>query len=111
MGGENRIFRPHQVRAHAATHGIPVIGDALYGAEALPAPITRAQGRKRVELTQETADAALPIHLQRVCLADGRTLSAVSAPFSALATAFELAGCADGVVLSGADCNSSTTRL
>lgn len=70
------FFRPHQVRAHAATHGIPVIGDALYGAEALPAPITRAHGRKRVELTQETADAALPIHLQRVCLADGRTIEA-----------------------------------
>ena len=70
------FFRPHQVRAHAATHGIPVIGDALYGAEALPAPITRAHGRKRVELNQETADAALPIHLQRVCLADGRTIEA-----------------------------------
>ena len=65
------------MRSHwITTHGIPVIGDALYGAEALPAPITRAHGRKRVELTQETADAALPIHLQRVCLADGRTIEA-----------------------------------
>ena len=64
------------MRAHAATHGIPVIGDVLYGAEAIPAQIKRASGRKRAELTQETADVALPIHLQRVCLADGRTIEA-----------------------------------
>ena len=64
------------MRAHAATHGIPVIGDALYGAAVIPAQIKRAHGRKRVGLTQETADAALPIHLQRVCLADGRTIEA-----------------------------------
>ena len=30
------FFRPHQIRAHAAVHEIPVLGDALYGGAEAP---------------------------------------------------------------------------
>jgi len=30
------FFRPHQVRAHAAVHGIPILGDELYEGPAVP---------------------------------------------------------------------------
>jgi len=33
---EADFFRPQQIRAHAATHGIPLLGDSLYGGPTAP---------------------------------------------------------------------------
>lgn len=48
------FIRPHQVRAHAATLGLPVLGDSLYGGPEIP---TIGQ----LELRSRRSDMAAPI--------------------------------------------------
>lgn len=56
------FFRPHQVRAHAAVLGIPVLGDALYGG--LPIPTLRElQPKKRGAGLSVPAFEGLALHL------------------------------------------------
>jgi 23S rRNA-/tRNA-specific pseudouridylate synthase len=81
------FFRPHQVRAHAATHGIPVLGDAIY--EGPPAPTVRElEPRARRSDLDASVFAGLPIHLVRVEFpaggADLRVESELPKPFMLL---------------------------
>jgi 23S rRNA-/tRNA-specific pseudouridylate synthase len=59
------FFRPHQVRAHAATHGIPAMGDALY--DGPPAPTVRQlQPRARRSDLDSVVFHGLAAHLTRL---------------------------------------------
>jgi len=61
---QTSFFRPHQVRAHAATHGIPVIGDSLYAGP--PAPTLRQlQPRARRSDLDSAVFGGLAAHLRR----------------------------------------------
>lgn len=84
---EADFFRPHQVRAHAATHGIPVLGDSLYGGP--PAPTMRElQPRARRSDLNSPVFSGLAIHLSRVefSLGEAATVveSALPKPFALL---------------------------
>lgn len=67
--------RPHQIRAHLASIGHPVIGDTKYGDEALNRKLRAAVGLKHQLL-----------HAYRIVLEDGRE---VTAPLPELFAAFE----------------------
>ena len=56
------FFRPHQVRAHAATHGIPALGDALYGGPASPTLRELPSGARRPRLDKPLF-SGLALHL------------------------------------------------
>jgi 23S rRNA-/tRNA-specific pseudouridylate synthase len=58
------FFRPHQVRAHAATHGIPVMGDALYDGPVAPT-VRQLQPRARRSDSEAPVYQGLAIHLSR----------------------------------------------
>ncbi|HKK19429.1 MAG TPA: pseudouridine synthase [Opitutales bacterium] len=81
------FFRPHQVRAHAATHGIPAMGDSVYGG---PAPPTFRQLRPRARRSDPDSPVfqGLAIHLASVEFSgngpDLRIESARSKPFALL---------------------------
>ena len=62
---EADFFRPHQVRAHAATHGIPVMGDERYGGPTAPT-VRQIQPRARRSNLNATVFGGLAIHLGRV---------------------------------------------
>jgi len=56
------FFRPHQVRAHAAVHGIPVLGDIRY--DGPEAPTRQAlQPRKKSRVLNVSAFEGLALHL------------------------------------------------
>lgn len=58
------FFRPHQVRAHAATSGIPVLGDAIYGGPEVPT-VRQLQPRARRSDLDAAVFRGLAIHLPR----------------------------------------------
>ncbi|MFU8848247.1 MAG: hypothetical protein ACNA77_05965 [Opitutales bacterium] len=61
------FFRMHQLRAHAAVHGIPALGDELYGGP--PAPTVRQlQPRARRTDLNAVVFSGMAIHLSRVRL-------------------------------------------
>lgn len=64
------FFRPHQVRAHAATHGIPVLGDEVYGGPASPT-VRQIQPRAQRSRLDAAVFGGLAIHLSRVDLSPG----------------------------------------
>lgn len=59
------FFRPHQVRAHAATCGIPVLGDERYGGPASPT-VREIQPRARRSNPDTAVFQGPAIHLLRV---------------------------------------------
>lgn len=59
------FFRMHQIRAHAAVHGIPVLGDALYGGPTVPT-VRELQPRARRTDLNATVFAGMAIHLSRL---------------------------------------------
>lgn len=73
------FFRPHQVRAHAAVHGIPVLGDEVYDGPIAPT-VRQLQPRAR----RTDLDAALfrgyAIHLSRVGFSAGEEATVVESP-------------------------------
>lgn len=80
------FFRLHQIRAHAAVHGIPVLGDALYGAVTVPT-VRELQPRARRTDLNATVFEGMPIHLSRVQLASAEDTLAIE---SALPKHFKL---------------------
>lgn len=84
---QTNFFRPHQIRAHAAVHGIPLLGDGLYGGPAAPTMRQLQPRARRSDLDTAVFDG-LAIHLARVELSpgDGATLieSALPKPFTLL---------------------------
>lgn len=64
------FFRPHQLRAHAGTHGVPVLGDELYGGPAAPT-VRQLQPRARRSDLGTAVFAGMALHLGRVEFADG----------------------------------------
>lgn len=64
------FFRPHQVRAHAATHAIPVLGDELYDGPTAPT-VRQLQPRARRSDVDSVVFDGLAIHLSRVELRPG----------------------------------------
>lgn len=59
------FLRPHQVRAHAAVHGIPVLGDSLYEGPASPT-VRQLQPRARRSDLDAAVFSGLGIHLSKV---------------------------------------------
>lgn len=59
------FLRPHQVRAHAAAHGIAVLGDSLYGGPASPT-LSQIQPRSRRSDMDSSIFKGLAIHLSKV---------------------------------------------
>ena len=59
------FFRPHQVRAHAAVQGIPVLGDPLYGGPEAPSQRTLHSKKQRSGLNSP-AYQGLALHLAAV---------------------------------------------
>lgn len=88
------FFRPHQVRAHAATHGIPVLGDELYGGPAAPT-VRQLQPRARRSDLNSPVYRGLAIHLSRVEIPQAGEVavieSAFSKPFALLLKRLEMA--------------------
>jgi len=84
---ETGFFRPHQVRAHAATHGMPVLGDTLYGGPLSPT-VRELQPRARRSDLDTPVFEGLAIHLTRVEFPAGgtdlRLESALPKPFTLL---------------------------
>ncbi|MEO0508257.1 MAG: pseudouridine synthase [Verrucomicrobiota bacterium] len=70
------FFRPHQVRAHAATHGIPVLGDTVYGGPVAPT-VRQLQPRARRSDLDKSVYQGLAIHLSRAELFAGEPDSAI----------------------------------
>ncbi len=62
---QTTFFRPHQVRAHAAVHGIPVLGDTLYGGPLAPT-VRQLQPRARRSDLDAALFDGLALHLGRV---------------------------------------------
>ena len=64
------FFRPHQIRAHAAVHEIPVLGDAIYGGAEVPT-------QRELHLKKQCGGLNLPsfhglaLHLAEVQLVPG----------------------------------------
>ena len=65
-----QFFRVHQVRCHAATHGIPVLGDLLYGGPDAPT-VRQLQPRKQRADLDVPVYSGLAIHLSEVQLSPG----------------------------------------
>jgi 23S rRNA-/tRNA-specific pseudouridylate synthase len=61
------FFRVHQVRAHAATHGIPVLGDALYEGPEVPT-VQDLEPRRRRSGPNSVAFDGVALHLSGVDL-------------------------------------------
>lgn len=59
------FFRPHQVRAHAATHGIPMLGDTLYEGPAAPT-LRQLQPRARRSDLDASLFDGIAAHLSAV---------------------------------------------
>lgn len=57
------FFRPHQVRAHASTAGLPILGDRLYGGPELPSLAELETRRRRGAGLAKPAYVGLPIRL------------------------------------------------
>ena len=74
------FFRPHQVRAHAATHGIPVLGDALYNGPEAPT-MRQLQPRARRSDLDSALFGGLAIHLSRVEIPVEGGTTAITSPF------------------------------
>ncbi|HAV11897.1 MAG TPA: hypothetical protein DCX06_00160 [Opitutae bacterium] len=64
------FFRPHQVRAHAAVHGLPVLSDGLYGGAEMPT-LRDLQTRRRAGGLMTPAMDTIPLHLASCDLGDG----------------------------------------
>lgn len=81
------FFRPHQVRAHAATHGIAVLGDALYDGPEAPR-VRQLQPRARRSDLDMPVYRGLAVHLSSVDLpveaASGRVESPLPKQFALL---------------------------
>jgi 23S rRNA-/tRNA-specific pseudouridylate synthase len=81
------FLRPHQVRAHAAVQGIPVLGDALYGGPAAPT-VRQLQPRARRSDLDSAVFQGLAIHLARIELSgkfqEFRVQSDLPKPFALL---------------------------
>lgn len=73
------FIRPHQIRAHAATHGIPVLGDSLYGGPDAPT-VRQLQPRARRTDSGSVVFNGLAIHLFRVELSSGGEAQIVESP-------------------------------
>ncbi|MEN8725951.1 MAG: pseudouridine synthase [Lentimonas sp.] len=68
------FFRPHQVRAHAAVHGIPVLGDVVY--EGREAPTQRSlMPRKKGGGLKSSAFNGMALHLADCNLGDDLRVS------------------------------------
>ncbi len=70
-----RFFRPHQIRAHAAVHGIPVLGDSVY-----EGPVSPSQGsllpRRKGGALNAPAFEGLALHLVDCHIGDALQVSA-----------------------------------
>ena len=64
------FFRPHQIRAHAAVHEIPVMGDALYGGAEAPTQRELHPKKQRAGLNFPSFHG-LALHLAEVQLVPG----------------------------------------
>lgn len=62
------FFRPHQVRAHAAVSGIPILGDELYAGPALPTFRDLDLGKRGRSGPDKVAFRGLPIRLCKLRL-------------------------------------------
>lgn len=69
------FIRPHQVRAHAAVAGIPVMGDALYAGPTLPTLAELSPRKKRAALAAKPAYQGVPIRLCGIDLGEVRVQS------------------------------------
>ncbi len=78
------FFRPHQVRAHAAVCEIPVLGDKLYGAAAMPAVREVAPRSKRRTDLDKPLYRGLPIRLCEIDLGDAQIRCDLGKSFSLL---------------------------
>lgn len=75
------FFRPHQVRAHAATHGIAVLGDALYDGPGAPT-VRQLHPRARRSDLDSLVFKGLAIHLSRADFPAAEGTEVVESPFS-----------------------------
>ena len=95
------FLRPHQVRAHAAVHGIPVLGDALYGGPLAPT-LRQLQPRARKTNPDSVVFHGLAMHLARVELSGNikelRVESDFPKPFALL---LKRLGCDTGPTTAG----------
>lgn len=93
------FFRAHQVRAHAAVAGIPVMGDQLYSGPAVPTFSELPSQKKRRRGRDKPIYPYLPLRLCGVELpCDGPVLQLESTPdkyFELLLKRLELAGARD----------------
>lgn len=70
------FFRPHQVRSHAATHEIPILGDALYGGPVAPTQRDLHPKKQRAGLNLP-AFQGVALHLSEVHLRQGEADSVI----------------------------------
>ncbi len=73
------FFRPHQIRAHAAAGGIPILGDTLYDGPAVPTLADLESRKKRRAGLVKPAYQGLPIRLCTVCLDRADPATAIEA--------------------------------
>ena len=73
------FFRPHQVRAHAATCGIPALGDEVYGGPAAPT-VRQLQPRARRTDLDAPVFSGLAIHLAQLELPRGDEVAVIESP-------------------------------
>jgi len=64
--------RYHQVRAHAAVEGIPVLGDSLYSGPEIPLLSDLMSGKRTIRMQQPIFDN-IALHLTKVILPDFET--------------------------------------
>lgn len=69
------FFRPHQIRAHAAVHGIPALGDVLYEGPEAPSQGSLLPPRKGRGLNLSAFDG-MALHLANCDLGDSLSVSA-----------------------------------
>lgn len=87
------FFRPHQIRAHAAVHGIPVLGDTLYGGPE-PPTVRQLQPRKQRSDLDLPVYSGLALHLHELDLEandDSTVVSPLPKHLSLLLKRMELA--------------------
>lgn len=80
------FFRMHQIRAHAAVQGIPVLGDELYGGPTVPT-VRQLQPRARRTDLNTPVFSGMAIHLSRVQLSSAADATVIE---SALPKHFKL---------------------
>ncbi|WP_158279747.1 pseudouridine synthase [Coraliomargarita sinensis] len=73
------FFRPHQVRAHAGTHGISVLGDSVYGGPEAPT-VRQLQPRARRSDLDSAVFSGLAVHLLRAEFSSGNDAHLVESP-------------------------------